>query len=142
MSISKRTLGRNAGDARPEFSQGIAVTGNQTLIFIAGQVAVSADGQVVASALAPQAEQVFGNLRTLLEQAGAGFEDVVSFTTYLTSEADIANFVTFRREAFPGMFPNRAYPTNTLVVVRALARPEFLIEVSAIAAAPARTEGG
>ena len=140
VSISRRTLGPNGSEGRPEFSQGIAVTGNQTLLFIAGQVAVNADGQVVDGSFAPQAERVFGNLLTLLEEGGATFEDVVSFTTYLTSEADIANFVSFRRQAFPGMFPNGSYPTNTLVVVRALARPEFLIEVSAMAAMPVGSE--
>ena len=142
MSTSIRILGRAAGDGVPEFSQGITVSGDQTLIFLAGQVAADERGAVVGEDVGQQAEQVFRNLGTLLEEAGATFEDVVSFTTYLTAEAQIPDFVAFRRRAFPTFFPGRRYPTNTLLVVSALARPEFLIEVSAVAVTQRRAEVG
>ena len=140
--MSSRILGPAGGDARPEFSQGIAVTGQQTLVFLAGQVAVDDSGQVVGDTVAEQAGQVFRNLGDLLAEASATFEHVGSFTTYLTSDAGIPDFVAFRRDAFPGMFPGGRYPTNTLLVVSELARPAFLIEVSAIAAMPAPAEAG
>ena len=143
VNVSSRILGRAGGGGAPEFSQGITVSGSQTLVFIAGQVAVDERGDVVGGRdAALQAARVFQNLGALLEEAGAAYEDVVSFTTYLTAEAHIPDFVAFRHEAFPALFPNGRYPTNTLLVVSALARPEFIIEVSAVAVTPLRSGGG
>jgi enamine deaminase RidA (YjgF/YER057c/UK114 family) len=129
--MPNRVIGRG-GDG-PEFSPAVAVDGNASLIFISGQVGLDDGGHLVGDDLAGQAAQVFRNLGRLLDEAGAGFEDVVSFTTYLTSQAHVSDFIAFRTGAFPALFPGRQFPTNTLLVVSGLARPEFVIEVSAIA---------
>lgn len=115
-------------DPRPRYSQGIVTTGG-SLLFIAGQTAAGKDGVVVGKGDPErQAEQVFENLRAVLEAAGGSFDNLVMTTTYLT---DIAY-----REAFGRVrakyFRDHA-PTSTLVVVKALGGEDFLIEVEGIA---------
>lgn len=104
------------------------------LVFVAGQVAVDQNGALVGDAdIGSQVRQVYKNVGTALDGAGAGWGDVVKMTTYLTSEAYIEGFYTAREELFSSYFPSAAYPPSTLLVVRRLVRPEFLVEIEAIA---------
>ena len=105
------------------------------LIFVAGQLAVDTDGNVVGTDLASQMRQVFHNLQQALVAANASLEDVLKFTTFLTTRDDIPSFVATRKTLFEELFPRAVYPPNTLLVVAGLVKPEFLIEVEAIAAA-------
>jgi enamine deaminase RidA (YjgF/YER057c/UK114 family) len=105
--------------------------------FIAGQVAVDRSGASVGVGdLAAQVNQVFANLGGLLKDLGADFESVVQLTTYLTSADSIAGFMSARSALFPKLFPGGKYPPNTLLVIDRLVKPEFLIEVAAIARVP------
>jgi reactive intermediate/imine deaminase len=115
-------------DPRPRYSQGIQTTGG-SLLFIAGQTAVDASGQIVgAGDIERQAEQVFRNLAAVLEAAGGTFDNLVMTTTYLTDIAYRAAFNQARLKYYP-----RDAPANTLVVVKDLASPDFLIEIDGIA---------
>jgi enamine deaminase RidA (YjgF/YER057c/UK114 family) len=103
-------------------------------LFIAGQVAVK-DGKLVgADDFDAQCVQTFANIQAALKSAGAGFGNIVEFTTYLVHSQDIAKFMTFRLREFPKMFPGGAYPPNTLLIVDRLVQEGFLIEVQAVAA--------
>ena len=107
------------------------------LAFIAGQVAVDKSGTPVGGGdLAAQVDQVFANLGGILEDLGADFEQVVQFTTYLTSAESIPIWMSARSALFPKLFPGGKYPPNTLLVIDRLVRPEFLLEVEAIARVP------
>jgi len=102
--------------------------------FIAGQVAADRGGNVVgAGDLKAQVEQVFDNIGAILRDLSLSFESVVQFTTYLTEERGIPAFLAARATLFPRLFPGGRYPPNTLLVVKQLVKPEFLIEVEAIA---------
>ena len=104
------------------------------LAFIAGQVAIDAKGSAVGVGdVRSQVEQVFANLGVILGELGVGFEAVVQFTTYLTRADSIPAFMTARAALFPRLFPGGKYPPNTLLVVDRLVKPEFLLEVEAIA---------
>ena len=104
------------------------------LAFIAGQVAVDAKGTPVgAGDLAAQVEQVFKNLGGILRDLGTDFESVVQFTTYLTKAESIPVWISARSEVYPKLFPGGKYPPNTLLVVGGLVKPEFLLEIEAIA---------
>jgi enamine deaminase RidA (YjgF/YER057c/UK114 family) len=83
-----------------------------------------------------QVPVVFDNLGKILMDLGADFEAVVQFTTYITSADYIPAFMTARAALFPRLFPGGKYPPNTLLVVNRLVKPEFLIEVEAIARLP------
>ena len=109
----------------------LSSTGN--LLFVAGQVGLRIDGELAGEDLASQATQAFDNLSALLGSHGGSLRDVVKFTTYLVDAEEIAEFFEIRQRLFPDLFPDGEYPPNTLLVVERLVRPEFRIEVEAIA---------
>jgi enamine deaminase RidA (YjgF/YER057c/UK114 family) len=94
----------------------------------------------IAGMLAPgetfdaQCSGVFGQIETALKSAGAGWGNVVQFTTYLVHSQDIPRFMQHRLREFPRMFPNGAYPPNTLLMVDRLVQEQFLVEVQTVAA--------
>ena len=96
-------------------------------LFIAGMLA---QGETFEA----QCEGVFASIGKALESAGAGWGNVVQFTTYMVHSQDIARFMQYRLRAFPKLFPNGAYPPNTLLVVDRLVQEPFLVEVQTIAA--------
>lgn len=105
------------------------------LVFIAGQVAVDPAGNVVgAGDFAAQCAQAFANLGAALASVGAGWRNVVQFTTYLVHSQDIAGFMAYRGREFPRLFPGGGYPPNTLLIIDRLVDEALLIEVQAIAA--------
>ena len=124
------TLGKPLG----QYSQVARVKASET-IYIAGQVATDRDGKIVgADDFDAQCVQTFANIETALKSVGAGWGNVVEFTTYLVHSQDIAKFMTYRKRAFPKFFSDGAYPPNTLLIVDRLVQEPFLIEVKAIAA--------
>jgi enamine deaminase RidA (YjgF/YER057c/UK114 family) len=107
------------------------------LAFIAGQVAIDAKGTPVGVGdVAAQVPAVFDNLGKILKDLGADFESVVQFTTYITSADYIPAFMSARSALFPKLFPGGKYPPNTLLVIDRLVKPEFMLEVEAIARVP------
>jgi enamine deaminase RidA (YjgF/YER057c/UK114 family) len=109
----------------------VSVSGGRA-VYIAGQVPYNTKGEVVGKGdLRAQARQVFENLRIALESAGASFKDVVKWTTYVAGlkPEDLALVREVRAEALEDATP----PASTLVGVQALANPEVLIEIEAIA---------
>ena len=104
-------------------------------LFIAGQLASNKAGDVVGvDDFDAQCVQVFANIEAALQSAGAGWGNVVQFTTYLVHSQDIPKFMKYRTREFPRLFPNGAYPPNTLLMVDRLVGEPFLVEVQAIAA--------
>jgi enamine deaminase RidA (YjgF/YER057c/UK114 family) len=102
-------------------------------VYLRGQVAQDLDtGESVhVGDPAAQAEQVMTNIETLLAEAGTSVENVVSCTIYLT---DIRHREPVYRVL--GQHLAGVYPVFTGLVVSALARPEWLVEVTAIAVKP------
>lgn len=119
--------------APPGYTQVVAVSGGRTL-YLSGQVALDAAGQIVGvDDVRAQAEQVFANLQTALEAAGATFAHVVKLTFFLRDTTQLPVV----REVRDRYVNTQAPPASTLVEVRRLAREEFLLEVEAIASVPA-----
>jgi enamine deaminase RidA (YjgF/YER057c/UK114 family) len=103
-----------------------------TTVYIAGQVGVALDGSVAGKGDAEaQARQIWRNIEAAVQAAGgAGLQNVVKTTTYVTS-IDYAGAVRkVREELFRTITP----PTSTLLVVSALASPDYVVEIEAIAA--------
>jgi 2-iminobutanoate/2-iminopropanoate deaminase len=112
----------------------VEVTGPGKTIYVAGQIALDKDGNVVgAGNMKAQAEQVFKNLQAALEAAGAKFSDVVKMNTSVTDMEQAPAVREVRARYF-----GDATPASTLVQVVRLARPELLLEIEVIAAVPAR----
>jgi enamine deaminase RidA (YjgF/YER057c/UK114 family) len=103
-------------------------------VFIAGQVGVDKEGRLVSDDFDAQCMQTFANIEAALKSVGAGWGNIVEFTTYLVHSQDIPRFMKFRLREFPKMFANGAYPPNTLLMIDRLVQESLLIEVSAVAA--------
>ena len=104
-------------------------------LFIAGQVAVDTAGTVIGpDDFDAQCVQTFANIEAALESQGAGWANVVEFTTYLVHSQDIPKFMKFRLREFPKFFAHGAYPPNTLLMIDRLVGEAFLIEVKVVAA--------
>ena len=104
-------------------------------LYIAGQVAVDKAGNVIgADDFDAQCVQTFANIEAALKSQGAGWANVVEFTTYLVHSQDIAKFMAYRTREFPKLFANGAYPPNTLLMIDRLVGEAFLIEVQVVAA--------
>jgi enamine deaminase RidA (YjgF/YER057c/UK114 family) len=94
----------------------------------------------IAGMLAPgetfdqQCGGVFAQISEALKSAGAGWQNVAQFTTYLVHSQDIPKFMQWRLREFPRMFPDGRYPPNTLLIVDRLVQEHFLVEVQAVAA--------
>jgi reactive intermediate/imine deaminase len=99
-------------------------------VYVAGQVAIDPEGAIVGKGdWAVQAEQIYENMKRVLEAAGATMRDVVGLTYYVT---DIDKFFKETRDARRKYFGDY-FPTSTSVEISRLAQPEFLMEVNAIA---------
>ena len=113
----------------PTYSQGIKVSEAGTVLFLAGQVAYDKDGSVKhAGDFKAQAREVFRCIKSLVETAGGRMDNIVKINTYLTDIRYRADLVPIREE-----FLGKKGPASTLVEVSALAHPDWLIEVEAIA---------
>lgn len=109
-------------------------TGDAVFLFVAGQVAVDRAGNLVGQNDFPkQAEQVYENIKAILETNGATLNDVIKLNTYLTDMAHRAEL----RGVYPRYFTGTP-PTSTLVQVSQLANPEWLLEVEAVAVVNSR----
>jgi enamine deaminase RidA (YjgF/YER057c/UK114 family) len=105
------------------------------LYFIAGQLAVGADGAIVGkNDFEAQFRQVFDNLGNVLHGLGVSFDHVAKLTTYFVHSQDIEKFMALRAEAFPRLFKGK-YPPNTICVIDRLVKEDFLLEVEAVARA-------
>ena len=127
--INPDTLGKPLG----QYSQITRVKASEFL-FIAGQVGVHKEGKLAGEDFDAQCAQAFANIEAALQSQGAGWSNIVEFTTYLVHSQDIPKFMAFRLREFPKMFPNGAYPPNTLLMIDRLVQEALLIEVSAVAA--------
>ncbi|HXP74486.1 MAG TPA: RidA family protein [Stellaceae bacterium] len=102
------------------------------LLFIAGQVALDANGHVVGGGdVRAQTIQALENMRAILRANGADMSDVVSVTVYVTDIAFLDQITDIRMK----YFPNNG-PASAIVQIARLAIPELLIEISAVAAVP------
>lgn len=121
------TMPRSVG-----YSQLAIITGG-TVVFIAGQVALDKSGEVVGKDdFKAQIQQVFENLDAAVEAAGGTFNDVVKLNSYFLDLTDLPEFRQVRDKYINVKNP----PASTAIQVRRLFRPEFLVEVEAVAVVP------
>ena len=110
----------------PLYSQAVKVSGAQTILYIAGQVAYELDGTPVhAGDFTAQARAALQCLKAQVEAGGGTMANIVKVNTYLTDMRHRADYGPIREEFF-----GKKMPAHTLVAVAA---PEFLIEIEAVA---------
>ena len=114
------------------YSHVAEVTGAK-IVFIAGQVALDKDGNLVGKDdYAAQTRQTFENLKSAIEAVGGTLRDIVKLNYYCVDLSHLPEVRTVR-DTF---LDKDRLPTSTAVEVRRLFRPDFLIEIEAVAAIP------
>ena len=99
------------------------------MLFLSGITSRNPDGSVFgAGDITAQTERCLDNISALLQEAGATLDDVVSVTVYVRDMGHFEMIHGVRRRYF-----TRPLPSSTMVEVSALALPEMLIEITAIA---------
>lgn len=110
------------------YSHGMEVPANARWLYVSGQVGVRPDG-TLAEGFEAQAEQALANMMAILAEAGMGAADLVRVNAYVTDAAHVKLIREIRARHF-----GESKPASTLVVVAALAAPDWLFEVEAVAA--------
>ncbi len=120
---------QSLSDPRPRYSQGIATQPGK-MLFIAGQTASDKNHNVVGKGdIEAQAKQVFENLQAVLKETGASLDNLVMTTIYLTDTKYREGYNRVRDQYYKG-----TPPTSTLLVVKGLANPDYMIEIAGVAA--------
>ncbi len=114
--------------ASPFYSHGIQVRDAERLVFVSGQVGMTADGEIL-DGVGEQAAQAVANLNAVLGEAGLTAADITKLTIYLTDPADVEPFMY----AVGGSLPQPP-PATTMLIVSGLADPALRVEIEAIAA--------
>lgn len=118
----------------PGYSYVVEATGPNRLIFIAGQLGLDMENNLVGDDFRSQADKAIENLKLALADAGATVKDVVKINNYLVDMSHIPIF----REVRDKHFNMSAPPASTTVAISQLARPGALFEIEAIAVLPAK----
>jgi enamine deaminase RidA (YjgF/YER057c/UK114 family) len=113
------------------YSHGMVVQAGQKLVFCSGQLGIGADKQVPPDC-AGQTRICFDNIAAILAEAGLGLGDIVRINAYVAGREHLSDYMGVRNSLFA-----EPYPASTLMIVSGFARPEFVVEVEAIAAGPA-----
>jgi enamine deaminase RidA (YjgF/YER057c/UK114 family) len=137
MPVHKRIRPFNTKDTYPEqnldndLCQTVVARG--TMVFVRGQIGQNLDTSesVAIGDAAGQAEQAMANIKMLLEEAGARLEHITKITVYIIDPR-------YREPVYRvlGKWLKGVFPVSTGIVVSALARPEWAVEVDAIAVIP------
>ena len=137
MTVHKRIRKFNTRDTYPEqkldndLCQTVVARG--TIVFVRGQIGQDIDtGESVAIGdAAGQTEKAMANIKMLLEEAGSSLEHICKITIYISDPR-------YREAVYRtvGKWLKGVYPVSTGIVVSALARPEWLVEVDAVAVIP------
>lgn len=119
------------------FTHTVAVSGDFTLAFVAGQVSYDRDGVVVGKGdIRAQSEQVFKSLTHNLKAAGAAWRDVVKMNAYMVRATP--EMVNIYREVRSRYLDPKALPASTLIGIERLVHDDLLLEVEVVAAVAAK----
>jgi 2-iminobutanoate/2-iminopropanoate deaminase len=120
------------GDVRQReraYSPAVKVRGGET-IYLAGHAGFQDEtGKTYPDDFDGQVRVTFERLQQTLEKAGGSLADIVTMTVFITDMANGTRFTQLRRQ----FFKESAYPASALIGIKALARPEMMIEIQAIA---------
>lgn len=137
MPVHKRIRAFNTKDTYPEqnldndLCQTVVARG--TMVFVRGQIGQNLDTSesVAIGDAAGQTEQAMSNIKMLLDEAGSKLEHITKITVYIIDPR-------YREPVYRviGKWLKGVFPVSTGIVVSALARPEWVVEVEAVAVIP------
>jgi 2-iminobutanoate/2-iminopropanoate deaminase len=110
------------------YAHGVEIPGGSRVVFCSGQLGIEKDG-VIPEGVEAQARLCFQAVAAILGEAGMDLSDLVRINAYVTGAQYLAGYMKVRDE-YIGSPP----PASTLMIVQGFARPEFKVEVEAVAA--------
>ena len=110
------------------YAHGVEIAPGARTIFCSGQLGISRDG-VVPEGVEAQARLCFRAIAAILGEVGMSLADIVRINAYVSSAEYLSGYMKVRDE-----FVSSPPPASTLMVVQGFARPEFKVEIEAIAA--------
>ncbi|HEY4203204.1 MAG TPA: RidA family protein [Devosiaceae bacterium] len=113
------------------YSHGVEIPAGQKLVLCSGQLGIAADGSIPPDC-ASQTRLCFDNIGAILGAAGLGLEHIVRVNAYVSGREHLRAYMDVRNTLF-----SDPLPASTLMIVSGFARPEFVVEIEAIAAGPA-----
>jgi 2-iminobutanoate/2-iminopropanoate deaminase len=113
------------------YSHGIEVASGSRLVFCSGQLGIGPD-KLVPPDCAGQARLCFESIAAILGEAGMTLANIVRINAFVSGREHLAPYMAVRNALFA-----EPYPASTLMIVSGFARPEFVVEIEAIAAGPA-----
>ena len=126
--VQPQALFQRALDGRVLYTH-VVVAQTQSLVFISGQLARDKSGNIVGPRdMRAQIRQVGENIRAALEAVGAGLDDLVKTTTFVTNIDEFFRHVDVRHD-----YLGVALPASTTIEVRRLSHPDLMVEIEAIA---------
>lgn len=120
---------------RPPFAayaHGVEVPAGWRILRSSGQLGITAEDHIPDTSFA-QAQVCFANIAAILHEGGMGAKDVVHLSAYVTAREHMQGYMQ-ARDVFLADVPH--LPASTLMIVSGFTRPEFLVEVEVMAAAP------
>jgi len=127
-TINPEELGAPRG-----FSHGVLTPAGSRFLFVAGQVGWDREQRIVAGGFAAQFERALENIRTVLENAGGGVDQICRFTIYVTDKSVYLRELRPVGEAYRRVM-GRHFPAMALVEVADLLEPGAQVEIEATAA--------
>jgi 2-iminobutanoate/2-iminopropanoate deaminase len=123
----KRTQYASAYQKSRSYAPAVVTEGGRT-VWLAGLLAAEdEEGTSLAGDFAGQVRCIFRKMARQMEEVGGSLDDIVAMTCHITEVRYNGEFVELRKE----FFREERYPASTLVTVKALNRPEALVEITA-----------
>lgn len=113
------------------YSYGVEIPPDHRLLVCSGQLGIDPDDRI-PDTIEDQTHLCFRNIAAVLREAGMTLADLVRINAYVTSRDCLAGYMMVRDQ-----YISDPPPASTLIIVAGFARPEFLVEVEILAAAPA-----
>ena len=111
-----------------KYAHGIEVDPGARMIFCSGQLGIGLDG-IIPEGVEAQARLCFRAIVAILSEASMSFDDLVRLNAYVASAQYLGGYMKVRDE-----FVSNPPPASTLMIVQGFARPEFKVEIEAVAA--------
>jgi len=115
------------GGAPAAYTNGMLAAAAQETLYISGQIGIDAKG-ACSPDFATQARQTWSNIEAILKDAGMSLNNIVKTTIFLVDRADYVTFADIRKDVLKGH-----KPASTLVYVSGLVKPEWKVEIEAVA---------
>ena len=110
------------------YAHGVEVGAEARMVFCSGQLGIDRGG-AIPDDIEAQARLCFRAIDAILDEAGMTFDDVVRLNAYVSSAEYLGSYMQVRDE-----FVSKPPPASTLMIVQGFARPEFKVEIEAVAA--------